>query len=234
MTRKSNARLAGFMFLLYIVTGITSMVLFRQAMGDATGTAAKLAAIAEHAMLVRLTVLLMLLMFVYAAVLGVTLYALTRDEDRDLAMMALICRVSEGVIGAVSGARTLGLLSLALSSSAGVAANTAATNALGEMLLKQGGESTLIGATCFALGSTLFSYLFLRARSIPVSLAWLGVISSLLLLLAIPVQLTGFISGQATYLIWMPMLVFEVTLALWLIIKGVAIPLNRQSPRAEA
>lgn len=234
MTRKSNARLAGFMFLLYIVTGISSMVLFRQAMDDAPGTAAKLAAIAEHAMLVRLTVLLTLLMFVCAMVLGVTLYALTRDEDRDLAMMALICRVSEGVIGAVSGVRTLGLLSLALSSTAAVAANTAATNALGEVLLKQGGESTLIGATCFAMGSTLFSYLFLRARSIPVSLAWLGVISSLLLLVAIPVQFTGFITGQAAYFIWIPMLVFEVTLALWLIIKGVAMPLNRQSPRAEA
>jgi hypothetical protein len=83
MTRKTNARLAGFMFLLYIVTGITSMVLFGQATSGAEGTAAKLAGIARHAMLVRLTVVLTLLTFVYAVVLGVTLYALTRDEDRD-------------------------------------------------------------------------------------------------------------------------------------------------------
>lgn len=31
MTRKANARLAGFMFLFYIATAYTGMVLFRQA-----------------------------------------------------------------------------------------------------------------------------------------------------------------------------------------------------------
>ena len=103
MTRRTNARLAGLMFLLYIATGIISMLLFGQATGGAEGTAAKLAGLAQHAMIVRLTVVLTLLTFVYAVVLGVTLYALTRDEDRDLAMIALSCRVSEGVIGAVSG-----------------------------------------------------------------------------------------------------------------------------------
>lgn len=37
MTRRMNARLAGFMFLFYIATGITSMILFRQATGGAEG-----------------------------------------------------------------------------------------------------------------------------------------------------------------------------------------------------
>jgi hypothetical protein len=202
------------------------MILFGKATGSAEGTAAKLAGIAQHAMLVRLTVVLTLLTFVYAVVLGVTLYALTRDEDRDLAMIALSCRVGEGLIGAVSGVRTLGLLSLATASTAVTAADTAATNALGDLLLKQGGGSTLIGATCFAVGSTLFSYLFLRARSIPVTLAWLGVIASVLLVVAIPLQLSGLVAGAATY-IWIPMLVFEVTFALWLIVKGSVAPSNQ-------
>jgi len=203
------------------------MILFGKATGSAKGTAAKLAGIAQHAMLVRLTVVLTLLTFVYAVVLGVTLYALTRDEDRDLAMIALSCRVGEGVIGAVSGVRTLGLLSLATASTAVTAADTAATNALGDLLLKQGGGSTLIGATCFAVASTLFSYLFLRARSIPVTLAWLGVIASVLLVVAIPLQLSGLVTGAATYYIWIPMLVFEVTFALWLIAKGSVAPSNQ-------
>ncbi len=193
------------------------MILFGKATGSAEGTAAKLAGIAQHAMLVRLTVVLTLLTFVYAVVLGVTLYALTRDEDRDLAMIALSCRVGEGLIGAVSGVRTLGLLSLATASTVVTPADTAATNALGGLLLKQGGGSTLIGSTCFAVASTLFSYLFLRARSIPVTLAWLGVIASVLLVVAIPLQLSGLVTGAATYYIWIPMLVFEVTFALWLI-----------------
>jgi hypothetical protein len=58
MTRTTNARLAGFMFLFYIATGITSMVLFRQATSGAQGTATTLASLAQHATTVRLTAVL--------------------------------------------------------------------------------------------------------------------------------------------------------------------------------
>lgn len=221
MTRTANARLAGFMLLLYIVTGIASMVLFRQAT-SAEGTAATLASIAQHATTVRLTILLTLLTFAIAVVLAVALYALTRDQDPDLAVMALCFRASEGVIAAVSTVRTLGLLSIATASTAAAGADAAAANALGALLLKQGGWTGLIAATCFAVGSTLYSYLFLRARSIPVPLAWLGVLASVLLVVALPLQLAGFLGRPVTWFVWIPMLVFEVALALWLIIKGVA------------
>ena len=42
MTRRTSARLAGFMFLLYIDTGITALILFNP-VDSAEGTAAKLA-----------------------------------------------------------------------------------------------------------------------------------------------------------------------------------------------
>jgi hypothetical protein len=44
----------------------------------------------------------------------------------------------------------------------------------------------------FPVGSTLFSYLFLRACSIPVPLALLGVFASVLLVIALPVEIVGF------------------------------------------
>ena len=231
MTRKTNARLAGFMFLFYIATGITNLVLFGKATSGAEGTAAKLASIAQHATTVRLTVLLTLCGFVSAVVLGVTLYALTRDEDRDLALLALCCRVTEGVIAAIAAVQTLQLLAIATAGPAATASDAAAANALGGLLLQQGGWNS-IAATCFVMGSTLFSYLFLRARSIPAPLAWLGLLASLLLVVALPLELAGVI--RVSFFMWMPMLVFEVALALWLLIKGVAMPPNRQSPPAHA
>lgn len=45
------------MYLFYIAIGIASMVMFNQATSGAEGTAAKLASIAQHAPLVRLTAL---------------------------------------------------------------------------------------------------------------------------------------------------------------------------------
>ncbi len=226
MTRKTNARLAGFMFLFYIVTGIASLVLFNQA-ASGEGNAAKLASIAQHATTVRLTVLLTMCGFVSAVVLGVTLYALTRDEDRDLALLGLCCRVTEGVLAAGSTSRTLQLLAVATASTV-AGTDAVAAQAYGALMLNQGGWTGNIGAICFVMGSTLFSYLFLRARSIPVPLAWLGVLASVLLLITLPLGLVEVINVSFT--MWMPMLVFEVAFALWLIVKGVKPP-NRQSPQ---
>jgi hypothetical protein len=53
MTRTTNARLAGCLFLFYIVIGLTSLALFNRATGGAVGTAAQLAALAQHATLVH-------------------------------------------------------------------------------------------------------------------------------------------------------------------------------------
>jgi hypothetical protein len=165
LARLTYARVAGFAFLVYIAAGITSMNL------------ADPSQIAD---------VLSLLMSFSALVLGVTLYALTRDQGPALAMMALVCRVLEAV-------------------------------PVGEP------------AIFFAVGSTIFSWLLWRGRMIPVPLAWLGMIASALLVVILPLQLAGLFGGQMTWsasltwLAWLPMLVFEVVLALWLIVKGVAI-----------
>jgi hypothetical protein len=124
MTRATNARIAGFTFLIYIAVGITSMVLTARAT-TGTGVAAQLATIAQHETDVRLTILLTLVMNLSALVLGV---------------------------------------------------------------------------------------------------AWLGVAASVLLVVCCPLVLAGLLRGPITTYMWLPMLLFEVVLALWLIIKGVTLP----------
>jgi hypothetical protein len=193
------------------------MVLFGRATSG-EGIAAKFASIAQHATDVRVAVVLSLLGCFSALVLAVTLYAITREVDADLAMLALTCRVAEGVISGISIPETLGLLWLATATGAN-APDPGAAHALGAYLLK---GDMAVTATFFAVGSTLFSYLFLRGRMIPVALAWLGVLASVLLVVLLPAQLAGFLKGPVTFYIFMPMLVFEVALALWLLIKGVA------------
>jgi len=87
----------------------------------------------------------------------------------------------------------------------------------------------------FAVGSLLFCLLLLRGRIIPIGLAWLGVIASVLLVVILPLQLAGLFGGSMswsasfTWLVWLPMLVFEVALALWLLTKGVVMPAARNA-----
>ena len=225
MTRTTNARLAGFTFLFYIAVAFPSMVLFdRATRGE--GIAAKLASIAQHASDVRAAVVLSLLGCFSALVLAVTLYRITREQDSDLAMLALTCRVAEGVISGISIPETLGLLWLATATGAN-APDPGAAHAVGAYLLRPPSEGVAVTATFFAVGSTLFSWLLLRGRMIPVALAWLGVLASVLLVVGLPLQLAGVLRGLVTQLMWLPMAAFEIPLGLWLLIKGVAAPATR-------
>lgn len=224
MTLRTNARVAGATFLLYIVTGIGGLILFNQ-VSHGTETADKLASIAQHETSIRLTALLILLQFVYPMVLAVTIYALTCHQDRDLALLAASCRFTEGVIAAIAAGERLELLSVATASTTATGLDAEATKALGALLL---GGGAPISAICFAVGSTIYCYLFLRARSIPVPIARTGLLASILLLAALPVQVAGFLDSPVTYVIWIPMALFEVVLALWLIVKGVAIRPSRE------
>ncbi len=170
MTLTTNSRIAGVAFLVYIATGIGSMALAGRA---------------------NVTDVLSLVMSFSALALGATLYAITREQDPDLAMLALTCRVVEAV------------------------------------------SDSQVAAIFFAVASTIFCWLLLRGRMIPVALARLGVVASLALVVILPLQRAGLWGGatswsaSATWLVWLPMLVFELTLAGWLIIKGASAPARR-------
>jgi len=224
MTRRTNARVAGFTFFIYIAVALGGMILSNTATSG-EGTASKLAGIAQHAADLRVAMILELLGCFCALVLAVTLYAITRDEDPDIALLAMASRVAEGITGAVSLQRMAGRLWLATAAGAD-APDPAATSALGAFLLKLPG--TDIGATFFAVGSTLFAYLLLRGRIVPVALGWLGVLASILAVVILPLALVGLLRGPITELMWLPLLVFEVWLGLWLIIKGAAMPPPRR------
>jgi hypothetical protein len=164
MTRTTNARITGVALLLYIAAGIASLALAGRTQA------------AE---------LLTLITTFCALVLGVTLYAITKEQDPDLAMMGLACRVLEAAPGP--------------------------------------------GEIFFAVGSTLFCWLLLKGRMIPTALAQLGVLASVLLVVILPVR-AAFGGGSTNWassvgwLMWLPMLVFELALAAWLLTRGVAAP----------
>ena len=225
MTRRTNAKIAGFTYLLYITVAFPAMVLFDKATRGES-IAGQLATIAQHSTSLRVTILLGLVSCFCALVLAVTLYGITHDEDRELAMLAFACRVGEGLVAAVPFT-TLGLLWLATSTGP-TAPDAQSAGALAALLLRLGGWETTTAALLFAVGSTLFSYLLLRGRMIPVALAWLGVFGSALPVVILPLQLAGFVTSSIIQLVWIPVAVFEIALAFWLIIKGVAAPARRQ------
>jgi hypothetical protein len=226
MTVRTNARVAGFTFLLYIAVALTAMMLSGRAEAG-EGTAAKLANIAQHAPDMRTSILLDFASCFCALVLAVTLWAITREVDPDLAMLGLACRMGEGLVGVASMPRSVGRLWLATAGAG--APGRAGADALGAVLFDLPSWSMELCATLFGVGSLLFAWLFLRGRMIPVALAWVGVLASILIVVVVPLQLVGSIHGPLAQLVWVPMLFFEVPLGFWLIFKGVAMPVRARA-----
>jgi hypothetical protein len=223
MTQTTNARIAGVTYLFYTAIGLCIELLMHQARG-VDGSAAELVRIGQYATNVRLSILIVVLECFSAFVLGVALYGITRVEDHELAVLGLVCRVAEGVLGTLRIPNYLGLLWLAKPGGGTGAPDIPTTNAL-RTFLQMPVPSLPIGAIFFAVGSLIFSYLLLRGRMIPMSIAWLGVFASGLLAVTLPLQLAGFPTGPLSgYSQWLPALVFQVALALWLLIKGVSAP----------
>jgi hypothetical protein len=216
MTLRNNGRVAGFAFLIYIAVSLAGMFLAGSASrGD--GAAAKLAHMAQHAGALRLALLFDLVGCFCALVLAATLWSITRGVDRDLAFLAALCRFGEGVTGALSLPRGAGRLWLATHAGA---LDPAASGVLSAVLLNLPSWSMEVGATLFSVGSLLFAWLFLRGRIVPAALAGLGVFASLVTAVGLPLQLVGLLGRPVTDGMWVPMLVYEVWLAVWLIAKG--------------
>jgi hypothetical protein len=98
---------------------------------------------------------------------------------------------------------------------------------LGSFLLTARAWNPIIAATFFAVGSTLYSWLLLRGQLIPIALAWLGVLASVLWVVGLPLQLVGVLPTAAAWFAYLPMVVFEISVGLWLLIKGIVLPAAR-------
>ena len=220
MTRKNSARIAGVAYLAYLIAGIAAMVLYGQATGGAD-VAAKLASVAQHATQLRATLIFNLIASFCALTLGVTLYGLTREVSNELAVMGMAFRLVESVNAAIGLQSTAGVLKLA-TATGDASLDPATTNMLGAFLLRPG---TPISATYFAVGNLIFCWLLLRGRMSPTSLALLGLVSSLLLVVVLPLQAVGLIGPPFTsfFVMWLPMLVFELAFAALLLADRVMV-----------
>jgi hypothetical protein len=218
------ARVAGFMFLFLIATVIASSVLIGGVEGDEISTT--LRNVSDESFRVRLGVLFLIVGGISTLILAVALYAVTKHEDQNLSILALSCRAVEAGLYAIGIINALTLLSLSEQATTASAGEPTAAYTLGDIVSDVNAWGTNVGAAFFAVGSLLYSYLLLKARSIPVALSVLGVIASLILIVGVPVQTAA---GQATTegtaaVIWIPMIIFEISTGLWLFVTGANAP----------
>jgi hypothetical protein len=211
------ARIAGFTFLFYIAVALPGELLLRRATRGAD-TPARLATIAAHFPYVRTAILLTFLSSISALVLAVALYALTRDDSGELAVLTLVSRTCEGALGMLGVPNLLQLIEVARLRSGSGAMDAGTVNVLGTYLLMPG-QGAMLGAPFFAVGSLAFCWSLLRGSWFPRILAWIGCAASALLVVGLPLALAGLLPAWLQVVLWLPALAFEVPAGLWLLVK---------------
>jgi hypothetical protein len=213
MKRTTNARIAGAAFLLYIAAAFPASMIGQRMLAGAT-THDKLATLHQHVGAAHLTIVLGFISGLCAFALAISLNALTRDEDADIARFGLLCRFGEGLLAAP-------FITLALIWLAGRGADPAQMNeAIAALLIRMRPWQVVYAAYIFALGSTAFCFLLLRGRLVPTWLGWLGFLGSLLLVPTLPLVMLGRLGSPYADLIWAPIAVFEIVVAVWFLATG--------------
>ena len=191
--------------------------------GDATQTAVNIVASAR---LYRLSFVTDLMTYACVITMVWTLYVVLKPVNRNVVLLAVFLRLVENSILAVI--TLCGFAELALLSGADYLRvfDAKQLQALAYTLYRVHGAGFNIGFVFLGLGSAVFSYVWLKSRYIPRSLAAWGIFSSLVLTVVTLVVMVFPTLGATLGLTYMlPMGIYEVGLGLWLLVKGIQAPI---------
>ncbi len=214
-TQRIYARVAGFLFLWLIITGLAGALTVSHIVGSGTfAETAKRVVASER--LYRVALSSELIETLSALLLGFALYVTLKPVNELLAQLALYWRVGESFIGCVGMIFGFAQLPLYTSTQPVGALGTDQAEALVNLTRHAGYGTYNISAMCFSIGSVLFYYLFFRSRYIPRSLSAFGVFASVIVsIICFGSLIFPEHSGTLQYG-WAPMAIAEVTTGIWL------------------
>ncbi len=228
--QRAYARIAGLFYLLVLVFDIAGLAITSIITGGGS-FGASASNIAASEWLYRVGLSLTLLGSLATVPLAVGLYMTLRPADAGLALMGLLFRAVEIAVGAVGVVGSFAILQVYLAASHNGAFDGSQLRALTD--LNPLGAATEVAAISFCMGSTIFFYVFLRARYIPRIMAAWGVFASLLYLaIWVAVLVAPGTPGLVSAIGSVPILIAEVSTGLWLLIAGIRVTAPQQAAGA--
>lgn len=223
---RTLARLTGLLYLVIIVCAGFSEGVVRSGLvvpGDAAATAENILASQG---LFRLGLVMDLVAFLADAAVAVLLYILLRPVSRTLSLMAAGFRlVAHPAIGGINLLNHFGAL-LLLSGGASLSAfDQAQREALALLAMEAHGYGYLIAGAFFGVHLALLGYLLFRSERFPRVLGLLvGAAAVGYLVETFTIFLLPQYTAQATGLVVATAVAGEVSLCLWLLVRGVSGP----------
>ena len=215
-----NAKITGLLFIIAAVSSIIGLKLYDPILANSNFL---ISAINSDAQIIFGAVC-ELILIASATGTGIMLFPLLKRYHESMAVGYLGFRILEVVIISIGTVSILTALSISKQYTAGIIINT--DDALNLMLtFKSVYKWTFMIGPNFmlAINTFIYSYALLKMSVVPVNLSRLGLFASILIMIAAILELFGVINQISTWgiLLAIPIAFYEMTLATWLIFKGI-------------
>jgi len=215
---------AGVLYLIIIVLGLFGEAFVRGSIvvpGDAAATAANLQSMES---LWRFGIAAEFLLLICATTLGVILYVLLRPVNRDLALLALILNLVSIAVEAASALALVAAL-LPLGSAAYLGAfQPEQLHAMAIMAVRLHGHGFGAALVFFGCECVVLGYLIFRSGYLPKAIGVLMQLAGVCYLTnSFALFLAPALASRLFPLILVPSFVGELSLCLWLLVKGVRV-----------
>ncbi len=175
--------------------------------------------ISNNAWLMQIGIAVELITAIGIVMLGSLMYLILRDQDTRLALIAMGLYLIE--------ATALVISQIVISALIGISQESVATGhpeylqSLGTVLLGiQGFAFSYVLMLFFSLGAFMFYYLFYRSGYLPSWLGFFGIFVAVGSLIGVLIALFGILSLETFMIVIMLNLPLELTIGLWLSIRG--------------
>ena len=218
-TNKKIAIIAGVLFIIATVAGVLG-TLFSKPILDATDYLIKISANENR---IAIGALLAFIAALASASIAISLYPILRKYNEGLALGSVGFRIIEGVFYIVSALGLLSLLTLSQEYAKAGSSSASYFQILGALMLAiRNWAGFVFGATAFSLGALMYYYVFYQSKLIPRWLSGWGFLGAALSLAAALLTIFGQIIplSPVFMILHLTILVQEMVLAVWLIVKG--------------
>ena len=218
------ARIAGFFYMIIIIIGVLNGAFIDSEIIVPGDNALTVTNIIANDLLFRIGIVSILILYAGVVILSWALYLLLKEVNKNLALLAMLLRMSEAILG---GATVLisfiVLLLLNVNDYSQVHANEQLQALVGVFLnVRTAGLDIVL--LFVGLGGAIFCYLFLRSMYVPKILAIWGILTyvSMIVLSFISI-LSPNISETVKMAFYAPGGLFELIFGLWLLFKGIKV-----------
>lgn len=214
------ARVAGLAYIIVILLGVISVNFIVSSLIVPGNNAATFDNISGNEFLFRIGVASEALMYLLVMLLSLSLYVVLKTVDKNLALLALLLRIAEAIVGAAT-ILISGLIPLHLINTETVFSAEQIQTLLTLFLsLRNSGLDIVL--IFIGVGGTIFCYLFYKSNYVPRFLAGWGIFTYLsMLLLSFVSILSADFPETYKMILYVPGGLFELIFGFWLLIKGV-------------